>query len=266
MKQIRLAILSNAGGSGKTTLTTHLTYLLAKKKLGVVTFDLDPQASVTLFAGLPKPQPEQTISEILKNDRFTGDWHLQKIWADKVKNAYICQGDINLVKTINELVLHDRGVYLLDDKLTDYPLNHDFIIFDCPATLGPLSTIAVTAATHIIIPIQVEPKSTGGASKLLEWLYERFRALRLKPEPKILGILPNQYDSKRAIHRTLLEELKPLLVQLQIPCFEPIRFSTEFPNASAVGLPIHLYRPKHPACGDFDSLVNQLIKELKSTN
>ncbi len=263
MKQIRLAVLSNAGGSGKTTLTTHLTYLLAKKKYSVVTFDLDPQASITLFANLEKPQPEQTISEILKNDHFVGNWHLQPVWAEEVKNAYVCQGDIHLVKTISELVLHDRGAYLLDDKLTDYPLNHDFIIFDCPATLGPLPTIAVTAATHIIIPIQMEPKSTGGASKLLEWLYERFRALRLKPQPKIIGILPNQYDAKRSIHRNLLEELKPLLTQLKIPCFEPIRFSTEFPNASAVGLPINLYRSKHPAGKDFNFVVNELIKELK---
>ena len=263
MKQLRLAILSNAGGSGKTTLATHLTYLLAKNKYSVVTIDLDPQASISLFAGLPKPQANSTISDVLKNEQFAGEWSLMEMWSGKVKNAYACQGDIGLVKTINELVLHDRGVYLLNDKLTDYPLEQDLIIFDCPATLGPLPTIALTAATHIIIPIQMEPKSTGGASKLLEWLYERFRALRLKPQPKIIGIVPNQYDSRRAIHRNLLDQLKPLLEQLNIHCFEPIRFSTEFSNASALGLPLQIHRPKHPACKDFNSIKEAIIKEFK---
>ena len=263
MKQLRLAILSNAGGSGKTTLAAHLTYLLAKKKYSVVTIDLDPQASVSLLAGLPFPQIKGTISEVLRNDNFSGDWPLVEMWKNKVKNAYACQGDLNLVKTINELVLHERGMYLLDDRLTDYPLKQDFLIFDCPATLGPLPTIALTAATHVIMPIQMEPKSTGGASKLLEWLYERFRTLRLKPQPKIMGIIPNQYDSRRAIHRNLLEQLKPLLAQLNIDCFEPVRFSTEFSNASAVGLPLHLYRPKHPASKDFNSILTALIKEFK---
>ena len=263
MQQLRLAILSNAGGSGKTTLAIHLTYLLAKAKHSVVTIDLDPQGSVTLFCGLDKPNHNETVSTVLSDEKFSGKWPLKEMWNDEVKGAYACQGDIGLVKTINELVLHERGVYLLSDRLTDYQLKQDVMIFDCPATLGPLPTIAVTAATHIIIPIQMEPKSTGGASKLMEWLYERFIALRLKPQPKILGVVPNQYDSRRAIHRNLLEQLTPLLNQANIHCFDPIRFSTEFSNASAIGLPLHLYRPKHPAIQDFTPILKALKTEIK---
>lgn len=263
MPQIRLAILSNAGGSGKTTLATHLTYLLAQQNYSVVTFDLDPQGSVSLFCGIGRPEDSQTISAVLSNKNFAGDWPLISLWQDKVKGAYACQGDIGLEKTISELVLAERGAYLLDDILQDYPLQQDVIIFDCPATLSPLPTIAISAATHILIPVQVEPKSTSGASKLLEWLYNKFSSLRLKPRPKMLGMVPNQYDQRLAIHRSLLEQLVPMLSQLGITCFEPIRFSSEFKNASAVGLPLHIYRPNHPACQDFNPIIKTLKAELK---
>lgn len=262
MQQLRLAILSNAGGSGKTTLATHLTYLLAKEKYSVATFDLDPQGSVSLFCGLESPSPNRTISAVLSNKEFTGDWPLIPLWNNKVKGAYVCQGEIGLEKTISELVLSERGAYLLDDFLQDYPLKQDILIFDCPATLSPLPTIAISAATHILIPVQVEPKSTGGASKLFEWLYNKFSSLRLKPRPKIIGVVPNQYDQRLAIHRSLLEQLVPMLSQLGIHCFEPIRFSSEFKNASAVGLPLHLYRPRHSACKDFKPIVKVLLTEL----
>jgi cellulose biosynthesis protein BcsQ len=147
--------------------------------------------------------------------------------------------------------------------LADYPLPHDLIIFDCPATLGPLPLIAVCASTHLMVPIQVEPKSTDGAGKLLEWFYHTFRRLRLKPEPQIAGIIPNQYDQRLAIHRNILCQLEPQLSKLNIKCFKPIRFSSEFKNASALGLPLHLHRPKHPACAEFDPIVTLLSEVLE---
>ena len=262
MQQLRLAILSNAGGSGKTTLATHLTYLLAKEKYSVALLDLDPQGSVSLFCGLEYPVPSQTISAVFSNKHFAGDWPLIPLWSNEVKGAYACQGEIGLERTITEIALSERGAYLLGDLLEDYPLKHDVIIFDCPATLSPLPTNAIAAATHILIPIQVEPKSTGGASKLLEWLYSKFSSLRLKPRPKIVGVVPNQYDQRLAIHRSLLEQIAPMLSQLEIQCFEPIRFSSEFKNASAVGLPLHLYRPRHSACQDFEPILKTLLVEL----
>ncbi|MBW4458233.1 MAG: ParA family protein [Nostoc indistinguendum CM1-VF10] len=93
--QVRLALLSNAGGSGKTTLAVHLAYLLANEGFRVALIDLDPQGSVSLFCGLPRPKGSQTI--------------------------------------------------------------------DCPATLGPLPLIALSACTHLLIPVQVEPKSADGS-------------------------------------------------------------------------------------------------------
>ncbi|WP_375492472.1 ParA family protein [uncultured Nostoc sp.] len=82
---------------------------------------------------------------------------------------------------------------------------------------------------------------------MLEWLYHTCRRLRLKPEPQIIGFVPNQYDQRLAIHRNILGQLVPQLEKLKIHSFTPIRFSSEFKNASGLGIPLHLYRPNHSA-------------------
>lgn len=261
---IRLALLSNAGGSGKTTLAVHLAYLLGNAGFSVALVDLDPQGSCSLMGGLPRPHPDQTIAAVLQDD-FQGNWPTTPLWSDQVKNVVAVQGEMGLVKTINELVLHERGAYLLGDRLLDYPLPQDILIFDCPATLGPLPLIALSACTHLLVPVQVEPKSADGAGKLIEWFYHNSRRLRLKPEPQILGFVPNQYDKTIAIHRNILASLEPQLSKLSIHCFQAIRFSSEFKNASALGLPIHLYRPLHPACKDFTPIVTKITQLLKKS-
>lgn len=255
--QIRLAVISNAGGSGKTTLSVHLAYELAVKGFQVTLMDLDPQGSLTLFCGLTPPEPEHTLSAVLRDD-FNGSWPLIECWSDHTHNVTVCQGGMVLTQTADELVLHKRGAYLLGDCLTDYPIDRDLIIFDCPATLGPLPMIALAACTHIVVPVQLEPKSIQGAAHLLEWYYHHCRHLRLKPQPEILGFVPNQFDAKRAAHRQLLESLPAQLKQMDIHAFPTIRDSAEFVNASGQGLPLHLYRPLHPALGDFKEIAKHV--------
>lgn len=259
---LRLALLSNAGGSGKTTLAVHLAYLLGVSGFSVALIDLDPQGSCSLLAGLPRPHPDKTIAAVLQDD-FKGEWPTVPLWPESLKNVVAVQGEMGLVKTINELVLHERGAYLLGDRLTDYPLPYDILIFDCPATLGPLPLIALSACTHLLVPVQVEPKSADGSGKLLEWFYHNCRRLRLKPEPQILGFVPNQYDKTIAIHRNILASLEPQLSKLSIRCFPPIRISYEFKNASALVLPLHLHRQLHPACKDFKEIVTEITKLAK---
>jgi chromosome partitioning protein len=255
--QIRLAVISNAGGSGKTTLSVHLAYELGLKGFQVAIMDLDPQGSQTLFCGLMPPEPEHTLSAVLR-EGFNGSWPLTPSWTSHTNNVTVCQGGMTLTQTADELVLHKRGAYLLSDCLSDYPLEHDLIIFDCPATLGPLPLMALAAATHIAVPVQLEPKSIQGAAHLLEWYYHHCKHLRLKPQPEIIGFVPNQYDAKRATHRQLLESLPAQLEQMNIRTFPAIRDSAEFINACGQGLPLHIYRPLHPALGDFKEIVKQV--------
>lgn len=257
--QVRLAVISNAGGSGKTTLSVHLAYELAKRKFKVALMDLDPQGSLTLFCGLSPPEPEQTLAAVLRDD-FEGDWFLTPCWEEYTDKVVVCQGGMVLTQVADELVLHKRGAYLLSDRLTDYPLEHELVIFDCPATLGPLPLMALAACTHLVVPVQLEPKSLQGSAHLLEWYYFHCKQLRLKPQPEVLGFVPNQYDARRAVHRQMLEELPTQLEQMQFRAFGAIRDSAEFVNASGQGLPLHLYRKSHPALADFKEIASYIAE------
>jgi chromosome partitioning protein len=263
--QIRLAVISNAGGSGKTTLSVHLAYELGQRGFNVALMDLDPQGSLTLFCGLNPPEPEQTLAAVL-TDKFDGNWPLTPCWSKYTSQVVLCQGGMVLTQTADELVLHKRGAYLLGDCLTDYPLEHDLIIFDCPATLGPLPLMALAACTHLVVPVQLEPKSIQGAAHLLEWYYYHCRHLRLKPSPEVLGFVPSQYDSRKAVHRQLKESLPAQLEQMNIRVFPAIRNSAEFVNASGQGLPLHLYRKTHPAVGDFKEIASHLANLIGKPN
>lgn len=256
--QNRIAMLSNAGGSGKTTLSVHIAYEMSLYGLSVALIDLDPQGSLSLFCGLPQPEPEQTLASVLHND-FAGQWPLTKCWRDRTEKVEVVQGGMVLTRVADEMVLHRRGAYLLGDCLKDYPLSHDLVIFDCPATLGPLTLLALSASTHILVPVQLEPKSIQGSARLIEWIYYNSKQLRLDPPPKVMGFVPNQYDARRATHRQILEDLPTQLDQLGIHCFQPIRDSAEFINASGQGLPLHLYRSQHPAQEDFKDLSEHLL-------
>lgn len=83
--------------------------------------------------------------------------------------------------------------------------------------------------------------------------------MRLNPTPEILGFIPNQYDARRSTHRQILAALPEQLEQMKIRAFSPIRDSAEFVNASGQGLPLHIYRPSHPAKDDFKEITSYLI-------
>ncbi|MEM9540766.1 MAG: ParA family protein [Cyanobacteria bacterium P01_E01_bin.42] len=263
LPKLRLAVLG-VGGSGKTTITTHSAYWLAKTGFSTVWFDFDPQGSMELFGGVGQPPPEQTVSQVLK-DNFDGNYPLVSVWEKYLKDKIrACRGNLDLVESGDELVMHDRGAYLIADRLEDFPLACDAVLFDCPATLGPLCRLAVSASTHILIVTEPEPKGIKGTVEFIKWIYGTFKRLRLRPQPEILGFVINKVNTDWAIHRKNVPILQEELQKAKIHCFDPIRMTPEFKNATENGLPLHIHRPRHRACKDFKPIFDQLIAILKN--
>ena len=258
MNQIILSIIANAGGVGKSTLATHLAYDLAiRKEHSVALIDLDPQRSLDVFCGLKHAEPTQSITSVLSQD-FKGEWPLATAWEiDKVS---VCQGHQTIEQTARTLVIHPRGHYSLSDRLKKYPLPHEVVIVDCPATLGLLISNALAAATHIIIPLQLEPKAVQGASDVIRWYINQSLDLGLDPRPDLLGFVPSAYEGGTAMHRQLLEQLPALAKQLNTKMYPHIRNSKEFVNASGQGLPLQMFRPGHKANQDFHEISNDLSR------
>jgi chromosome partitioning protein len=249
---IVLAVLANAGGVGKTTLCAHLAYQVATQGYKVALIDLDPQRSLDVFCGLQGTDRGQSIVTVLLNQDFRGCYPFTNVWG--IQNLEVCQSHPDLSQAADDLVPRRRGCYALADTFKTFPLPHDLIILDCPATLGKLTENAVAACTHYLIPIQLESKAVNGASDLVSWVSRAATELQLNPWPKLLGIVPSLYDKKCAMHRQYMLELPEIADSLGTRLFQPIRMSNEFRNASAYGKPLHLYRPGHPALADFRNL------------
>jgi len=260
MKQIVLSILSNAGGVGKTTLAVHIAYSMGKRGFSVLLIDLDPQRSLDVFCGLQAQEAPHTLVNVLSKD-FKGDWPCVPVWSES--KIDVCQGHPLLAEMANELVIRKRGEYTLADRLKSYPLPHNLIILDCPATLGMLNTNALAASTHVLVPVQLEMKAISGSAELIEWCINTSDELQLEPSPTILGFVPSMYDEKVAMHRQYLEQLPEIADRLQVKLYPKVRSSNEFKNASAYGQPLQKYRPKHPATKDFKLLTDDLAALIK---
>lgn len=250
---------ANAGGVGKTTLIVNLGYELAQRGFKVLAVDLDTNESMMQFSGLRADIPPQKTTAAIFHSSFLGQYPIfSPMWGTSKGGLDLCLGGPIMADAEKELSGRPRREYLLADIFQDYPLQHDLILLDSSASLGLLSEIAYAASTHVLISSEVSPKGFKGADSMLTWLRERNRLLRLSPQPKILGFVPNQYDDNEAMQRGLIESLPKVLARQNVHCYQPIRYSSEFKNASRQGIPLKKYRPGHKAWKSLITIADDL--------
>jgi chromosome partitioning protein len=140
-------------------------------------------------------------------------------WGKPKGKLQICLGGPVMIQVGSDLAVRNRREYVLADRFEDFPLPHQLVILDCPATLGNLNDVALAVATHMLILVELSPKSLTGANVLLSWYRGACKKLRLNPQPQILGFVPTKYDSGEAAQRDLLGQLPEMLSPLKIKCF-----------------------------------------------
>ena len=249
---IRIITLFNqSGGVGKSTLTMNLGYTLAHKGHRVLLIDLDPQASLTTFMGIEPTALEHTLYDALLGER-------ELLIHQSIHLLDIAPTNINLSVAELELVSAFNREARLKKALTPVLERYAYIFIDCPPSLGLLSVLGLTAATHLLVPIETEFKSYFGTGLLLDTV-ARVRH-HLNPDLAFAGFVPMKFDGRRSQHTRTYKQMCQELSSLS-RVFPPVPDSTAFADATEERLPLSLFKPKHPAVKVF-SVIAEGLEQL----
>jgi len=183
-----ISIANQKGGVGKTTTAINLCSCLGRAGKKVLLIDIDPQSNATSGLGLEREKAEKSIYECMLGDVIASDLIKPLPW----QNVYIIPSNRNLTGAEVELISVEGRERLLTDCLASNKANFDFIIIDCPPSLGLLTINALTASDSVLMPIQCEYYALEGLGQLLE-TYNLVRQ-RLNPLLEIEGILMTMAD------------------------------------------------------------------------
>lgn len=193
-------MLNQKGGVGKTTSTINLAAYLAKQGKSVLIVDLDPQGNATSGIGVDKHNLESTTYDIL----FSADSPEATIKETAIANVSILPANAQLAAAEVDLAAETEREYRLKKALQ--MLDYDFVLIDCPPSLGLLSINALTAADFVLVPVQAEYYALEGLSQLLE-IIQRVRS-GLNKDLQLLGVVVTMYDSRTALSEQVVQELK----------------------------------------------------------
>ena len=184
----RIAILNQKGGVGKTTTAVNLSAVLAAVGQRVTIIDLDPQAHATLHLGVEPGRDDRSIYDVL-----TGDASLADVRQRIEENLCLVGSHIDLAAAELELAGVVGREVILRDKIADDPAADDYLIVDCPPSLGILTINALAAVEEVLIPLQPHFLALHGLSKLLETIDLVSR--RLNPRLRLGGVILCMFES-----------------------------------------------------------------------
>lgn len=257
-----LALINQKGGVGKTTSAVNLGAALALEGKQVLLIDLDPQANLSLHLDhtLTAEEPS-TYSVLLGNNTIE-----EAIRPTTTAGLRLVASNIDLSGAELELASAFGRESLLKDALTRWESEHqakhgelpvDYVLIDCPPSLGLLSINGLLAVNEVIVTMQTEFFALQGMSKLME-VFELIRQ-RMNPDLKICGILPCLYDSRLKLAREVLAEIRKYFPDQVLP--RPISKNVRLAEAPSYGQTIFQYAPKSPGAEDYRALARAILEQ-----
>ncbi len=246
-----IAIANQKGGVGKTTTSVNLGACLAYIGKRVLLVDIDPQGNATSGVGIEKADVDQCVYDVLVDDVDAG----QVIRPTAVENLYslpatiqLAGAEIELVPTISREVRLKRALEKVMDEF-------DYILIDCPPSLGLLTLNALTAADSVLIPVQCEYYALEGLSQLLNTV--RLVQKHLNHDLKVEGVLLTMLDARTNLGIQVIEEVKKYFQDKVYKTIIPrnVRLS----EAPSHGEPIIIYDSKSRGAEVYLDLAKEVV-------
>lgn len=225
------AIANQKGGVAKTTSTLALGGLLAEEGSCLV-IDLDPQGNLTTGLGIELAESQPTVYEVL-----TRGIAAKEAIVSTPFDLSLLPATTTLAQAEKDLLTPAEQFFILKEKLKPLRRSFDYILIDCPPSMGMLTANALCAANALLIPVQCQVFALKGVEGLMKTVNEI--KSNLNPKLKVLGILPTMAETNTLITQEVLKTLKQQLDGITV--FEPVPKSVKFPESNLAGRPIHRY-------------------------
>lgn len=250
-----IAITNQKGGVGKTTTAINLSASIALKGKKVLLIDADPQGNATSGLGINKTKENKNIYSVMIN----GESIKECIKSTQIKKLFVLPSSIELAGAELELANMIAREFVLKTAIDEIKNDFDFIIIDCPPSLGLITINALSASDSVLIPIQCEFYALEGLGQLTNTVNLIKKKLNVNLE--IEGIVLTMYESRRKLSKEVAEEVKKH--------FKDKVFSVAIPRnvrlseAPSHGVPISIYDKNSIGNKSYSDLAKLVLKKNK---
>ena len=250
-----ISFSNQKGGVGKTTTCVNMAAYLATFGKRVLLVDLDPQGNATTGLGFSKSQLKKSVYNVLIEEESVND----NILDTEIEGLILLPANIDLAGAEVELVYKKNREKVLKGALDKVKADYDYILIDCPPSLGLLTINALAGADSVIIPIQSEYYALEGLSQLMNSI--SLVRSHLNRNIKVEGVVLTMYDGRSTISKQISAEIKKYftkkLYEIVIP--RNIRLS----EAPSHGKPIILHDPKCMGARAYSALTEEFLKKTE---